>query len=58
MEWNDGPAIVCYYSVLTEGGQVNQQIDIIRKRAVDGLSELGGDCGLVGSCLFRAHINR
>ena len=20
MEWKDGPAIVCYYSVLTEGG--------------------------------------
>ena len=41
MEWHDGPAIVCYYSVLTEGGKVNEQIDIIRQRAVDGLSDWG-----------------
>lgn len=41
MEWSDGPAVVCYYTGMTEGTQVNQQLELIRKRAEDGLTDWG-----------------
>lgn len=41
MEWQNGPAVVCYYSVLMEGGQVNEQIALIQQRAEDGLLDWG-----------------
>jgi len=41
LEWRDASAIVCYYTVLTEGAQLNEQIEILRKRAEDGIPDWG-----------------
>ncbi|WP_249336609.1 spore germination protein [Sporosarcina sp. Marseille-Q4063] len=41
MEWEKGAAIVVYFKVMTEGGQVNEQLDIIRKRELAGLPNWG-----------------
>ena len=40
-KWQDGPVVICYYTVMTEGAQVNQQLELIRKRATDGLADWG-----------------
>ncbi|MER2089683.1 MAG: spore germination protein [Sporosarcina sp.] len=40
--WKDGVGIVCFFNTMTESGEVNKQIDIIRKRAMDGLTDWGG----------------
>lgn len=41
MEWQGQSAIVCYFSVLTEGTTLNEQLEILRKRAEDGISDWG-----------------
>ena len=41
IEWEGQPAIVCYFSVLTEGGTLNEQLEILRKRAKDGIPDWG-----------------
>ncbi|WP_246880400.1 spore germination protein [Sporosarcina sp. 6E9] len=41
MEWKGESAIICYFSVLTEGSTLNEQIEILRKRAEDGLPDWG-----------------
>lgn len=40
-EWQGEPAIICYYSVMTEGSQVSEQFELIRQRAESGLSDWG-----------------
>lgn len=40
--WKDGVGIVCFYNTMTESGEVNKQIDILRKRAIDELPDWGG----------------
>ncbi|MBO1914177.1 spore germination protein, partial [Microvirga sp. 3-52] len=40
-EWKGESAIICYFSVLTEGSTLNEQIEILRKRAEDGLPDWG-----------------
>ena len=41
IEWEGQPAIVCYFSVLTEGGTLNEQLEILRKRAKEGIPDWG-----------------
>ena len=40
--WKNGVAIVCFFNTMSESGEVNKQIDIIRKRAIDELPDWGG----------------
>ncbi|WP_255485521.1 spore germination protein [Sporosarcina sp. BP05] len=40
-KWQDRTAVICYYTVMTEGAQVNLQLELIRKRASDGLIDWG-----------------
>jgi spore germination protein KA len=40
--WKDGVGIVCFLNTITESGEVNKQIDIIRKRSIDDLTDWGG----------------
>ena len=40
-KWQDRTAVICYYTVMTEGAQVNLQLELIRKRASDGLVDWG-----------------
>lgn len=40
--WKDGVGIVCFFYTMTESGEVNKQIDIIRKRAIDELPDWEG----------------
>ena len=40
--WKDGVGIVCFFNTMTESGEVNKQIDIIRNRSIDGLPDWGG----------------
>ena len=42
VNWKDGLGIVCFFNTMTESGEVNKQIDIIRKRAIDELPDWGG----------------
>jgi len=42
VNWKDGVGIVCFFNTMTESGEVNKQIDIIRKRAIDELPDWGG----------------
>jgi len=42
VNWKDGIGIVCFFNTMTESGEVNKQIDIIRKRAIDELPDWGG----------------
>ena len=42
INWKDGVGIVCFFNTMTESGEVNKQIDIIRKRAIDELPDWGG----------------
>ncbi|MCZ2258245.1 spore germination protein [Sporosarcina sp. G11-34] len=41
VSWKDGVGIVCFFNTMTESGEVNKQIDIIRKRAIE-LPDWGG----------------
>lgn len=41
MEWQNGTAVICYFTTMTEGAEVNRQLELIRKRAADGLSDWG-----------------
>lgn len=41
MEWQNGPAVICYFTTMTEGAEVNRQLELIRKRAADGLADWG-----------------
>ena len=41
IEWQDETAIICYYSVMTEASQANEQLELIRERAGVGLSDWG-----------------
>ncbi|MFJ7936851.1 spore germination protein [Sporosarcina sp. NPDC096371] len=41
IDWQDNPAIICYYSVLNDAAQVNKELELIRNRAVEGLAEWG-----------------
>ncbi len=41
IEWQDNPAIICYYSVMNEAVQVNEELELIRQRAVNGLTKWG-----------------
>ena len=36
IEWQDTPAVICYYSVMNEASQVNRQLELIRNRAQGG----------------------
>lgn len=40
--WKNGVGIVCFFNTITESGEVNKQIDIIRKRSIDDLTDWGG----------------
>ncbi|MBE1554743.1 spore germination protein [Sporosarcina limicola] len=40
-EWRNGPAIICYYTVMTEANQVNEQLELIRQREKDNLPKWG-----------------
>ena len=40
--WKDGVAIVCFFNTMTESGEVNKQIEIIRQRAIDELPDWEG----------------
>lgn len=40
-DWQGESAIVCYYTVLTEGREVNKQLELIRTRKELGLSDWG-----------------
>ena len=31
VSWKDGVAIVCFFSTMTESGEVNKQIEILRQ---------------------------
>jgi spore germination protein KA len=42
VNWKDGVGIVCFFNTMTESGEVNKQIDIIRKRSIDELPDWGG----------------
>lgn len=42
VNWKNGLGIVCFFNTMTESGEVNKQIDIIRKRAIDELTDWGG----------------
>lgn len=39
--WKDGVGIVCYFNTMTESGEVNKQIDIIRKHEINELPHWG-----------------
>ncbi|MEK3934524.1 spore germination protein [Sporosarcina sp. FSL W7-1349] len=41
VDWPTGKGIVCYYSSLADGTEVNKQIDIIRNRAQSGMANWG-----------------
>ena len=41
VEWPTGKGILCYYSSLAEGTEVNKQINIIRQRASEKMSNWG-----------------
>ena len=41
IEWQDTPAVICYYSVMNEAGQVNKELELIRNRAQEGLEKWG-----------------
>ena len=38
-EWQGESAVICYYTVLTEGREVNEQLELIRIRREAGLSD-------------------
>ena len=40
-EWQGESAVLCYYTVLTEGREVNEQLELIRVRSEAGLSDWG-----------------
>lgn len=40
-DWQGAPAIICYYTALSEGKTVNEQLELIRKRNAEGLSDWG-----------------
>lgn len=40
-DWPTGKGLVCYYSSLTDLNEMNKQIDIIRRRALDGTTNWG-----------------
>ncbi len=37
VSWKDEIAIVCFYNTMTESGDVNRQIEILRQRSIDDL---------------------
>ena len=41
IEWQGETAIICYYSVMTEASQANEQLELIRERVGEGLSDWG-----------------
>ena len=52
-EWQDGPAVICYYTIMTEGAEVNQQLELNQKKGSGWAYRLGKDCNLFCSCFFR-----
>src|SRR4051812_3921992 len=40
--WKDGNGVVCFLNTMTDSGEVNKQIEIIRNRAIDELPDWGG----------------
>jgi len=41
MEWQNGPAVICYFTTMTEGAEVNRQLELISNRAAKGLTDWG-----------------
>ena len=42
VSWKDGVAIVCFYNTMTESGDVNRQIEILRHRSIADLPKWEG----------------
>ena len=42
ISWKDGEAIVCFFSTMTEGSEVNKQIEILRLRSIAELPNWAG----------------
>ena len=40
--WKDGVAIVCFFNTMTDSGDVNKQIEILRNRAIAELPNWEG----------------
>ncbi len=58
IEWEGQPAIVCYYTVLTEGGTLNEQLEILRKRAKEGIPDWGESGAINCPSIFDVDIDR
>ncbi|KXH82084.1 spore gernimation protein KA [Sporosarcina sp. HYO08] len=41
VSWKDGSALVCFYNTITESGEVNRQIEILRHRSIADLPDWG-----------------
>lgn len=41
IEWQDNPAVICYFSVMNEAALVNKELELIRNRASEGLVKWG-----------------